>query len=398
MWSECCWRKHAPLTCGDLSQETVLRSQTPDDKRISVEFRLKQCPVDQEVCVCWVAFNGDLHHFYRLGNRECDLPDCHAEQAASNHAFVLFFKQGHERVADDIAAERLICSYRPNASNEQDLHRIEVEWEWGWPRVHVDTVAPAECEYRVLISPSERITLPSDCNWRIRYRFRCPPLPESFDKCTQTFYVWGDLDFDNYGPFGRNQTHDYQFNQIVPQVMIGRCLAESDSGFRPGWKLFDEWVIQAQYFWSHKDGTPYAHCGEIISVQPGEELCTTIDYLASVGAISVNMSAPNGRSSSIYLDRPFPDNASLYRSWSHFFHVAETASGTRGSFARPALNVEYKGQVNLTTLASVCPFEVLEASVPGCAGAWRSQLYSPTVGACSQLGEFHVSKACTLPA
>jgi hypothetical protein len=39
------------------------------------------------------------------------------------------------------------------------------------------------------------------------------------------FFIWGDTDFDSYGP--RNpptQMHNYIFNQIVPQLVIGDTL------------------------------------------------------------------------------------------------------------------------------------------------------------------------------
>ena len=119
-------------------------------------------------------------------------------------------------------------------------------------------------------------------------------------------------------------------NQIVPQTMIGRCLAHNDdqyvnstlsvsfrfrcaySGlicficfacfvfsfyfvcfvsfikffplfsfaysvdgrFNPEWEEFEEWVIQAQYYWQTDEGEQAgskAMCGPLVKVAPGGE-------------------------------------------------------------------------------------------------------------------------------
>ena len=36
-----------------------------------------------------------------------------------------------------------------------------------------------------------------------------------------------------------------RMNQIVPQTMIGHCLAHNDDDFLPRWETFTSWVIQA---------------------------------------------------------------------------------------------------------------------------------------------------------
>lgn len=79
-----------------------------------------------------------------------------------------------------------------------------------------------------------------------------------------------------------------RFNQIVPQLMTGWCLADSDEGFNPRHVIYDHWVIQAQYYWQRvaAAGKPSrAACGPVVRVEPGYMITTEIEYTASNGAI-----------------------------------------------------------------------------------------------------------------
>ena len=87
------------------------------------------------------------------------------------------------------------------------------------------------------------------------------------------------------------------------------------------------------------------------------------------------------------LPRPFPDaSPPVFESWREFFSRGAAASGTAGPLARPMLNVEYKGAVDVDTLRSMCPFRVLEAAVPtfppqpAPLNAWRVSLFCPRTG------------------
>lgn len=108
-------------------------------------------------------------------------------------------------------------------------------------------------EYRVVFGypRSVEFRLPtSENSWKLEYIFDCPPLPsrETFHKSKQTFYVWGDLSFGSYDQSAK-ALHPYKMNQIVPQVMCGRCLADNDGKFMPNWLEFDSWVIQVSRFY-----------------------------------------------------------------------------------------------------------------------------------------------------
>ena len=139
---------------------------------------------------------------------------------------------------------------------------------------------------------------------------------------------------------------------------------------------------------------PKAMCGQACTVRPGTEVLTTITYRASSGDISVEIcettpatAAGKLAKSSIVIPRPFPDaSPPAFDSWREFFERGAAASCTAGPLARPMLNVEYKGAVDVETLRSMCPFRVLEATVPTMSpqptslSAWRVSLFSPRTG------------------
>ena len=68
-----------------------------------------------------------------------------------------------------------------------------------------------------------------------------------WDPSEGVFFIWGDTDFDSYGPRSPpTQMHDYIFNQIVPQLSLGSGLASSDPvTFKPKFIQQSQWMIQA---------------------------------------------------------------------------------------------------------------------------------------------------------
>ncbi len=221
--------------------------------------------------------------------------------------------------------------------------------------------------YRVVVDPETGLplTLPApDTSWRITYVFQVPPRPctPTWNHTDQVFYVWGDLDFDPYGADGAHPLSDYRFNQIVPQVMIGNTLSGNDGAYHPRWTRYDHWVMEAQYFWMKKDGTPYAQAGRPVAVSPGDEVTTSIAYDAGSGAITASISTGSD-TSAVVLDRPFPNtDPPLFSSWRDFFaHAVASSSGLLG---RPVLNVE-SHHVDGRTLCSVLPFRIDSVEVPG---------------------------------
>jgi hypothetical protein len=218
---------------------------------------------------------------------------------------------------------------------------------------------------RVVVSAKagEVVQFPAyDQSWLITYAFRVPPLPSGgWDPSQHTFYVWGDVDFDRYGANGTHKISDYIFNQIAPEIFIGRVLSANDANFVPSWTQLNSWAMQAQYFWQKGD-TPYAQTGPIVYINPGEEITTTIRFDSSTGKVTASISAPNG-TSTIVIDRPFPNEPALFANWSDFFKRAQQKSGSPFIDARPVLNVE--PYANQQTVCSVLPFMVDLISIPG---------------------------------
>ncbi|CAK0897180.1 unnamed protein product, partial [Prorocentrum cordatum] len=199
--------------------------------------------------------------------------------------------------AEDVPLEDLVCSYqlwrgppllhghragRPRPTScASGVHRVSIALRVAAGRrpdvagVDLSVLPPCDGEYRVIVRQPEdkrEILPPASEDWEVKYVFRCPPIPSSatFQKHTHTLYVWGDLDFDSYGASGSFPIHPYRMNQIVPQVMIGNCLARSSDGFLPQWQEFDSWAMQAQYYWQTGEGEATgsrALCGEVVPVE-----------------------------------------------------------------------------------------------------------------------------------
>ena len=109
--------------------------------------------------------------------------------------------------------------------------------------------------------------------------------------------IWGDTDFDSYGvhPRARWPMSEYIFNQIVPQLSLGSGLASSDPvTFKPKFITQRNWMIQAQYFWMHHNGTGFAECGTLINVTAGDVIETEIAFVPSSGAMTASIGVKGG--------------------------------------------------------------------------------------------------------
>jgi len=185
-------------------------------------------------------------------------------------------------------------------------------------------------------------------------------------------------------------------------------------------------------------------CGDLVHVEPGEEIKTCIRYDHKTGSITVSIAImkkaregdgrdrvtkieDSDRRSEIVVERPFPHTL-ISKVWKDFFEKcisAECEVKTKfeeernaqdegvivttqnklecGCLARPYLNIEYKGRVSVETLQSVRPLEVKEASFPGfTSNDWRKYLFCPRTGDTDTLDgleeniSLHVDDAITI--
>jgi hypothetical protein len=232
---------------------------------------------------------------------------------------------------------------------------------------HADMPAPAlDIDYRVIVDDGdagEAVFPPSSSSWTLQYQFVVPPLPcsSTWSSKTQTMYLWGDTDFDEFGPLGAYPLSHYGVNQIAPQIMIGNALAGADATYAPSWQASPTWVMQAQYFWQRDDGTNFAQVGPLVAIEPGDAVTTTIAYDAATGAIAASIAAPEG-DSAIAIAAPFPNDAAKpFVSWRDFFAAAETAAGR--VLGHPMINVETH-YTDAQTACSVLPFEITQMDIP----------------------------------
>lgn len=399
--------------------------------------------------VCWVAPDGQLHHYYQLQPGQK-----HTEHSQVGHVFVLFREVPSQAVqtfagwcdgcqmqpiigtrysraegvdtydlcqecrdqlqqteqeslskvdapnvnqtlktVSEIPEENLVCGFRALvAEATMEDHHVRVT-DGG---IVTSALPKPDREMRVIIrhpTPRQPALLPGKSDWEVVYSFVCPVHPSEADddwnSVEETVYVWGDLSFDCYGPDGKFPIHRYRMNQIVPQVMTGNCLDHSScDDYSAKWNVFDGWIMQAQYYWQDPERESFAQCGPVEPVHAGEHITSTISYSAADGAITVRIEAADSEgvarcSSSIKIDRPFPNDPELFDSWSEFFKASERLSGEAGCYGRPSLNIEYKGQVKMRHLQTMCPFNVLRAEHPGVcqpATVWPVELFSPRQG------------------
>lgn len=392
---------------------TILRSVVEETRpKAHVRFLVPKEVYSGDMVLCYVSACGELHHFYSFRGE-------HSECTVVGDAFVLFKgvtaaelkrkqtnKRGHRQLHN---SAQVLCSFRVASEGYTE---VAVQAEDG---VKLCKLPPPDDEFRVIVrgppGPGSDMLPPLDQDWVLEYVFSCPPLPRDdtswclgagkYDSFFHTFYVWGDVDFDFYGPSGfaagkvPSAVTQCMMNQIVPQVMTGRCLAFNDPlTYDPGWQEFDTWVMQAQYYWQTEAGEDHgskAMCGEAIHVEPGDEVTTRIVYHASEGAIEVTIG--NGKKESrVDLPRPFP-HSDAWQSWRQFFQacaeVDPLVPKNDRCRARPGLDVEYKGTVDVGVLNSVLPFTVSKISFPGGGGGrcgevgaedWPIELFSPRTG------------------
>jgi hypothetical protein len=228
---------------------------------------------------------------------------------------------------------------------------------------------PPNPGYRVQVYAPAHARLSADQDWILKYRFVVPPLPTSptWTSNMGTVYQWGDVDFDGYGNAGPYKLSHYRFNQIVPQLVIGNVLDASDANFTPAWDHLRTWHIQAQYYWyDDSNAKSYAQTGPLESVNPGDMITTTIRYDHRAGSIEARIADDNvsGRSSSITIVRPFPNEKWLFASWADFFRRAEIASKTFYVLNTPAVDVE-TDYLDQQTMCRLLPLDVREISIPG---------------------------------
>eukprot|EP00658_Telonema_sp_P-2_P006649 TRINITY_DN12512_c0_g1_i1.p1 TRINITY_DN12512_c0_g1~~TRINITY_DN12512_c0_g1_i1.p1 ORF type:complete len:282 (-),score=59.93 TRINITY_DN12512_c0_g1_i1:77-847(-) len=245
--------------------------------------------VGSEMCIrdrCWVRPDGGLRHFYRVASG-----DVHEERSRVGHVFVLFLPC-QATTLQEIPAEAMVCAFSPlQAGPEAEHHEVLVDPEG---EVHARAMPVPEREYRIIVrSPNQNEALLPPTDWTVEYGFICPAHPAStglpWNPRAHTFYVWGDLSFDQYRAGEKFGIHRCRMNQIVPQVMTGKCLDQHTDGYHPAWHVHRQWVMQAQYYWQDSAGESRALCGEVIPVCAGDEIRSVIQFDATSGTIGVQI-------------------------------------------------------------------------------------------------------------
>jgi hypothetical protein len=241
--------------------------------------------------------------------------------------------------------------------------------------------------YRLQVYANERHPqLGATKDWTLEYRFAVPPLPSSptWNYKVGTVYQWGDVDFDEYGTSGKYKLSDYRFNQVTPQLILGSALDANDASYKPSWSQRSAWAIEAHYFWENgKTSTPYAQTGEVIGVNPGDHLITIIRFDAKAGTIVASIedeNIPGAGSSAITIPRPFPNEPSLFKSWTDFFQKATAASRSPYVNATTQLDVE-TDYLDQQTMCGLLPFTVTKIVMPGVPS-------NPSAFSTAQLGGF----------
>jgi len=242
----------------------------------------------------------------------------------------------------------------------------------------VPSVLPASAVV-VGAKPLEVAQLPSSSQtWQIEYKYRVPPLPSSptWDPGQQSFFVWGDIDFDWYGVDGPYKLSDYRYNHVVPLLSVGRVMSGNDADFNPSWTQVNSWTIQAQYFWQ-RGNIPYAQTGSVVGVNPGDEITTSIGFDPTSGKLTVSVAAPAGISA-ITLDRPFPNDPALFANWTDFFLRAEQRSGGQPVYAHPVVAIQ--PFADRQTMCSILPLQVDRIAIPNIPASSAQFLVSNTGG------------------
>lgn len=225
--------------------------------------------------------------------------------------------------------------------------------------------------YRLQVYASEgHPRLAATKDWTLEYRFAVPPLPSSptWNYKVGTVYQWGDVDFDEYGTSGKYKLSEYRFNQVTPQLILGSALDGNDANYKPSWSQRSAWAIEAHYFWENgKTFTPYAQTGKVLGVNPGDHLSTIIRFDAKAGTIVASIedeNIPGAGLSAITIVRPFPNDPSLFKSWTDFFQKATAASLVPYVNGTTQLDVE-TDYLDQQTMCGLLPFTVTKIVIPG---------------------------------
>eukprot|EP01052_Picozoa_sp_SAG31_P008467 SAG31_NODE_429_length_15801_cov_6.878551_6_plen_299_part_00 len=254
---------------------------------------------DAAVLLCWVDRNGRYRPVKELARGGA----AHAEKSELGHCFALLTPAGAPEEG------RAVAWFRPTRELQGARYTVTLLQQDGTWRI---TAAASRSwmerrqnpEYRVVVRPTS-CSPNTDCDprlrgarlppaaedWILKYRYDVPPYPTAgWIPTEHTFFIWGDVDFDMYNS-GRQWgtvAPQYRFNQIVPQLMTGWCLADNDSNCHTKHKIYDHWVIQAQYYWQRAAGAANrsrALCGPAVQVEVGDIITTEIEYKAAIGAI-----------------------------------------------------------------------------------------------------------------
>jgi len=217
-----------------------------------------------------------------------------------------------------------------------------------------------EHNYRVVVAPKtpqDRTAFPpSSAPWELRYQFVVPPLPntKTWTPESSEVYIWGDVDFSQYGAGGFTE------NQIVPQLMIGTVYAASKSNYIPIFHTYKTWVIQSQYLWTDKSGQDFIIAASSAPVSPGDKVTTLIHYNPADGAIYTAIYTDKVKST-LKIPRPFLNQSPiLFKNWRSLFRFLERSS-KQPVLGQAVLNVETHN-VDQNSVCSLLPFQIIGIS------------------------------------
>ena len=203
---------------------------------------------EEPLQLCWLDPAGRARPVATLKPAARDRP--HVERTQVGHTFAL-------RRA--VSAE-VVAWYRPTRQLQGARHAVLVEPlpSGGW-RLTVSgsrdwQESRTNPEYRVILRPTSCGTdaagrrkpgaplPPPSEDWLLRYRYDTPPYPTAgWIPTEHTFFIWGDVDFDvfNAGREWGEVAPGYRFNQLVPQLMSGWCLAGNDEEYHTAHEIYD---------------------------------------------------------------------------------------------------------------------------------------------------------------
>jgi len=159
-------------------------------------------------------------------------------------------------------------------------------------------------------SPDGNKAESSICTFKVPLDSEIEMMPNA--SLGQAHYIYCDL--HHFWPDGF-------FTQFVPQLQRGDMTCSSTSDYDIGGCDHTEaWYIQAQYIWSESVGPSTADSavkgwvGEMLEVQPGQTISTSISYTSCGGTMGWNLqiSADGDTPSSLCVTAPFMGRNSKY--------------------------------------------------------------------------------------